>query len=524
MLKSMFDHHSSYSTLRQSLGLQSLDCRGLYEPSSGLIVIHDENSLNNDNNKSDHSAVLYHELHHSQQVVSTTAGIVLMALHSLRSTIFENFVKTLNVKFQSGLWVPILGWLGDVETGSPMCWHDPEEPYYYISYMKKNIGNVDSALFSLGAFESNNLKDCVYWAQRFPWAHLFKDKSWEWCFSRSLSGKGWWPFGLTPLLEASTLYLELLKRYDNFYEVNDEIKNRLQILQKDIGGKFFRESSYMTYYGPFLLCEQFSESEPPFHLVPVAAFWAMNAPLPHFCISDSIKCRNNERDFPWGEVNPGDLFLTFFHEIACDLGISPPNCSLKEFAGSWQPAFLPMSGKRCHVDEIIKEDIEYVEGIRQDGKNCGTSFSAAFSSLIFPETVEDRLEAFFTFPSAAKSNANVAIKSPGFLMPPDIHLEAYVLHLLAQHLIPLWSFRSLPRFRFGQQFKCPAIDSPFRDLCHSKTTCSGTFPDTRYGTKNVPSDCWLQKVILKLLSLNLNRIGIVPGEYASEEEVRNHDW
>ncbi len=101
----------------------------------------------------------------------------------------------------------------------------------------------------------------------------------------------------------------------------------------------------------------------------------------------------------------------------------------------------------------------------------------------------------------------------------ESHLAAHFLELVSEHLIPIWSYGRLPRFRLGGEFHCPSRESPLDQLCPAKSICSGTFP----GIANLPASCWFQEMSQKILNLRVNRIGIVPGEYGSETEVQEHE-
>lgn len=105
---SIFNHDSSYSTLRQKLGLQSPNYQGVYEPSSSLIIL---NKVKNGRvPKEQQEDVLRHEIYHSQQLISTTAGLIDLVLISARNNVFRNYIYHLNKTFDAGLWVPD-GWM-----------------------------------------------------------------------------------------------------------------------------------------------------------------------------------------------------------------------------------------------------------------------------------------------------------------------------------------------------------------------------------------------------------------------------
>ena len=92
---------------------------------------------------------------------------------------------------------------------------------------------------------------------------------------------------------------------------------------------------------------------------------------------------------------------------------------------------------------------------------------------------------------------------------------------VSEHLIPLWSYGKLPRFRLGRAFRCPsAPGGPLPGMCPAQGRCTGTFP----GTVGLPDTCWFQASLAMRLSLSPDRIGVVRGEYGSEQEVRMHGW
>ncbi len=248
-IPSIFTHDSSYSTLRQTLGLQSPNYQGVYEPGSSLIIL---NKVKDGQvSKKQQEIVLRHEIYHSQQLISTTAGLINLVLISARNNVFRNYIYHLNKTFNSGLWVPIKGWLDDLATHNPDDWYDPKKEYYYVSSLKRYIGEIDSLLLSIGTFESKSIDDCFYWMERFPWSELYKDENWQFCFQRSLGDQGFWPYGFTSLLEATALYTDLLYKYGDFFEVNKYIAQEIRSIRLHMGNETLRNTPLLTYFGPF---------------------------------------------------------------------------------------------------------------------------------------------------------------------------------------------------------------------------------------------------------------------------------
>lgn len=355
--------------------------------------------------------------------------------------------------------------------------------------------------------------------QRFPWSELYRDESWQFNFLRSVNGQGFWPYGFTSLLEATALYRDLLYKYGDFFEVNKYITQQIRSIRLNIGNETLKNTPLLTYFGPFFLLEEYFQNKdvPPLHFVPIAAFWALNSSLPHLTLNKEIIGRKNESDLPWTEVDPNNLFYTFLLEITDDLNRESQGNSLIDLAKMWEPRFYSNSDKiipSVHVEDIINEDVAYLEKIKDQSESLGKCFSIVFKDIKILKTKEERMKYFFSSPLNNYPTQGIEIIKDGNSPSPD-KLDAYLLNALANHLIPISSFRSLNRFRLGKTFLCPSISEPFNTLCPAKGICNGQFP----GTEGMPSKCWFKNSIKQNLYLDPNRIGIVDGEFESEEEV-----
>jgi hypothetical protein len=135
---------------------------------------------------------------------------------------------------------------------------------------------------------------------------------------------------------------------------------------------------------------------------------------------------------------------------------------------------------------------------------------------VFPRSLDERLDEFFNYVPPADHLTGVEI-APSYSQPDSPHLRAYALHVLAEHLIPLWSLESLDRFRLGRPLACPSkTPGALETLCPARGTCNGIFP----GTGWAKAECWFQNAMREKLKLNPSRIGIVSGEYESEDQAR----
>jgi hypothetical protein len=499
-----FIHDSEYTTLRKSLSLENYDEGAFFEPSSSIIFVNDESKK-----------TLNHELIHVNQLSSTTAGIVMTTFMALRAATVENYIRNLNSDFNSGLWVPIKGWLADIYTDQN-DFYDDTKPYYFVSSMKRLIGQIDSSLYSIGAFESIKEEDIVYWMDRFAWKSLY-DNSWKSAFNRSPWRGGFWPFGITSLFEACAVYIELLNETGSIAITNEVLHEKIQHAKLIHKNNLRLNQGFMGYFGPFLIIEEYGclPSKNPYHLIPIATFWALQAPLPLPGFSDNIKSRSNPRKFSWAEVDPGNLFYTIFGEAADDLRGRSLSCSLQELASSVSYGFWNGENKLTMPAETISEDIIFVDSFKEYAKDVAPCLDVTFSRC-FPKTLEDRINMFFEYPQ--NKEIPVPVSSPTNSVPHE-NAAAYLMSHIAEHIIPLWSYGKLPRFRFGQRLFCPSSPGmALENICPMKGKCDGGFPDTT----NLPKTCWFQETLMDRLSLNIDRIGIVPGEFASEDEVSKY--
>jgi hypothetical protein len=286
----------------------------------------------------------------------------------------------------------------------------------------------------------------------------------------------------------------------------------------------------MAYYGPFFQCRQMLGSKaaqgkntpPPYHMVPILAFWALNTPVPQFPINADDNVRKNPANYPWGDISPENVFnnlmlYDLFEEDEVEarlLSAADSNESdLIELAYQVKAPIEKYYGDG-YLETILAEDLSYIQNVNKvEGEPF---YSLAYSALKPAQTVQQRLDYFLAFPPDENTQKDLQFIFDNHI--PDIsgpHIEAYVVNLIAEHLIPIWSLGTLPRFRLGTPLKCPSTQPPFAGLCPIPGKCSGSFPIATH----LPSTCWFKLICQKAFHLDAERISTLRSDYSSEEWV-----
>ena len=493
----MLYHTDEYESERAIIGLENLSGSAFYDPSAALIFAKAG------------TRSFFHELLHLNQLSATTSGLAITAALAYRNLCVEFSIKALNEKFNAGLWSPVLGWLDDLYKGKADEFHDPSYPYYHLSYLKRWTGSADSVLFALGYFDATNDDDINYWFARFPWKHIFKDEWLQYSFHRRYVPFCWMTATLRGLLESSALYLELLDSLGNTDDANEALWRKFN--SGRWSGAPGPEERDFIYYGAFTEAHQQRESSedrpPPYHLVPVCAFWALNGPLPHFSFRKEIAIRSSLKGLTWGDVSPPGIFEALLNH--CSSLTQKTFTSVDELAFQSQklgPIIDEMFGPD-HLLRVGSEDDRYINAcINID--DIGLSYRTAFWGLRNSPKPESRFESFFSYPPSPPTNAHYQLLEASSNSVVTDNLKALLLSRVAEHLIPTWSERGSAGFRSPRKLRCPSATAD-RSLCPART-CSGVFP----GISGLPTTCWFQETAASVLSLDVRNIGIVDGYYA----------
>jgi hypothetical protein len=475
---------------------------GFYDPSSAVIIV-------GQSHREDFGRkLLNHEIYHLNQLSCTTAGLACVSALAYRNMWIELRLATLNEKFDSGLWSPVAGWLDDVYGGSADEFYDSDYPYSYISAMKRWIGCADSVLFGLGYFDTENNDDRDYWFDRFPWKDKFPDCGYS--FYRYFVPGPWMTSGVRSLFESTTLYLELLDKYGDYESVNEHIWHKFH----GPVGVPAPESRDFTYYGAFTECEFGNiDKPPPYHLLPICSFWALNTPIPHFAFKKEMAIRYDEVDLPWMQIAPPSLFGYLFSKCIDDKRYKHLKIKsvydLLEIARDLQPIMEAEFG-RGYLAKVIEQDQSFIEKCVDDIRPS-RSYAVALSGIRNSGNSEARLASFFSYPPSlpAQSKAQIIDGSSEVKMAENVQL--FVISHIGEHLFPTWSSRQTDRFRTARYLQCPSVAYPLAFLCPARGKCNGRFP----GVEQIPKQCWFQDILASTLRLSVYRIGIVHGYEAT---------
>ena len=492
----MIYHTDEYKSERAILGLEDLSTPSYYDPAAALICARRG------------TRSFLHELLHLNQLSATTSGLAVTAALAYRNMCVEFRIKDLNERFGAGLWSPVLGWLDHLYQGvGGDEFRDPSYPYYHLSYLKRWIGSADSLLFALGYFDTTNYDDIKYWQERFPWMHIFQDDEWiEHSFYRHVVPFAWMTSGVRALLESSALYLELLYALGSTSDANEALWRKFKSGRWS-GAPDPKERDFV-YYGAFTEVSWRGESKgdqpPPYHLLPVCAFWALNGPLPHFSFRKEMAIRSAAKGLTWADLAPPAVFETLLSrcsDVAQQTFTSVDELSFQ--SRKLGPIVDEMFGPG-YLLRIGSEDERYTDVVLATD-DIGLSYHTALCGIRNDAKHDSRFESFFRYPPSPPTKAQYQLLEADARPEVTNNLRALLLSVVAEHLIPTWSENGDDRFRSPRRLRCPSATAD-RPLCPSRM-CSGVFP----GASGLPIACWFQETAASVLSLDVRNIGIVDG-------------
>lgn len=512
----MLNHSESFQSVRRSLGLQAESNLGFYEPSSALI------GLGKGYNDRFTQGILNHEVCHLNQISSTTLGLTILTTLAYRNTMVENRLKSLNRKFSCGLWSPVKGWLDTVYGGTSKEFYDPNFPYFHISAMKQGIGTVDSLLFALGYFDTDNDYDRRYWMDRFPWKSKFADADLQYSFFRNIVPGPMMTSGVKSLLESTVLYLELLEQFKSSDAVNKHINDKFFSGRWQDGAPNPVSRDFI-YYGAFTECH-FSEKidPPPYHLLPICSFWALNSPMPHFAFEEPLAIRYDEINSSWMKIAPQTLFEYLIHMCSDNKQFTHVKLSSASDLLALSQKLQSMAERICGRDFLsrsIEQDADYVEKCLSEDICPSLSYKVALTGVKFKDTLGKRLQAYYSFPSSLMdasvqlihNKQDPATKQNPIALITD-NLKVFIISHLGEHLFPTWTADNIDRFTTARYLYCPSISFQLESLCPAYGKCTGKFP----GVRGLPSQCWFQEILKDTFNLSANDIGIITGYNSNE--------
>jgi hypothetical protein len=246
-----------------------------------------------------------------------------------------------------------------------------ERPYYDLSYLKNQIGIIDSTLaFFDGTFNMRPGFGGSYYIERFPFYSRLKDQEWPYFSAECIEMKY---YGCRSLLESLSFFWQnTILMTEDIYSVK---RGDLMAKLNEMGKSMNYSLLFHKLYGALIDFLMAFEEDKYLFLFPFFVDYALSSPLPHFnyAFGHENRYRLNEKTtkYYWKEISPASVFWHLlegcekesFYDISRHCYLGENKYSIKKIMKEYSD-IMSLIGEESHREKLLSNDIKYLMWFR----------------------------------------------------------------------------------------------------------------------------------------------------------------